>query len=81
MGDPQLFHRRPFASSGPPARAAAAPLEYIVLESDGPYNYRGLRLSPAMIPEAARVVAEIKGVPVERVLEAARRNSERLLYS
>ncbi len=60
--------------------ASEAPLDGIVLESDGPYNYRGLRLDPRLIPEAARIVAEIKGVGVEDVLEAARANSERLLY-
>jgi len=60
--------------------AREAPLEAIVFESDGPYEYRGLRLDPRMIPEAASTVAELKGVSVERVLEAASLNSERLLY-
>ncbi len=59
--------------------AIEAPLEAIVFESDGPYNYRGLRLDPRMIPEAQRIVAGLKGVSVEEVAEAARINSERLL--
>ncbi|MEB2835815.1 MAG: TatD family hydrolase [Desulfurococcales archaeon] len=59
--------------------AAHTPLEYMVTESDGPYNYRGLRLSPAMIPETIKVIAEVKGVDPQEVEEAARRNAERLL--
>ena len=61
--------------------AEIVPLEALVLESDGPYNYKGLRLSPTMIPEAARIIAQLRGMSVETILEAARRNSERLLYS
>ncbi len=60
--------------------AEATPLERIVLESDGPYNYRGLRLSPLMIPESIRIIAELKGLDPMLVEETARRNSERLLY-
>ena len=59
--------------------AAHTPLEYMVTESDGPYNYRGLRLSPAMIPETVKLIAEIKGVNPQEVEEATRRNAERLL--
>ena len=59
--------------------AAETPLEAIVFESDGPYNYRGLRLDPRMIPEAQGIVAELKQVSVAEVAEAARINSERLL--
>ncbi len=61
------------------AIAKAVPLDYMVLESDGPYNYRGLRLTPLMIPEAIGIVAEEKGVAAEEVAEAAARNSESLL--
>jgi TatD DNase family protein len=59
--------------------AVASPLEGIVFESDGPYNYSGLRLSPLMIPEAVSIVAELKNVPEELVWENAARNSRRLL--
>ena len=60
--------------------AVEAPLEAIVFESDGPYNYRGLRLDPRMIPEAQEIVARLKGVGVDVVAEAARTNSEKLLH-
>lgn len=59
--------------------AEAAPLDHIVFESDGPYNYRGLRLSPTMIPDAIRDVAVIKGVDEEVVWSWATRNGARLL--
>ncbi|MCE4624619.1 MAG: TatD family hydrolase [Desulfurococcales archaeon] len=59
--------------------AEHTPLRGMVLESDGPYNYRGLRLNPLMIPEAAEFVARLKGVAREEVLEAAGQNSARLL--
>jgi len=60
--------------------AREAPLDAIVFESDGPYEYRGLKLDPRMIPEAASIVAELKGVSVEEVLAAAGASSEKLLY-
>ncbi len=61
------------------AIARAAPLDYIVTESDGPYNYRGLKLSPAMIPETINIIAKLKDTTPEAVEEAARRNAEKLL--
>ena len=61
--------------------AAHTPLEYMVTESDGPYNYRGLRLSPIMIPETIKIIAEIKGATPQEVGEATRRNAEKLLGS
>ena len=61
--------------------ARAAPLEGIVFESDGPYNYRGLRLNPTMIPEAVRIVAGLKGVSEDTVWYWASLNSSRLLMA
>jgi TatD DNase family protein len=61
------------------AIAREAPLEYIVTESDGPYNYRGLRLSPLMIPETIELIAKLKGVSAETVRKAVAENAERLL--
>ncbi|WP_460125710.1 TatD family hydrolase [Stetteria hydrogenophila] len=61
--------------------AREAPLGYIVLESDGPYNYRGLRLTPLLIREAVGIIARERGVSEQEVLEAARANSERLLHA
>ncbi len=60
--------------------AKKASLRYIVLESDGPYEYRGLRLTPLMVREAAREVAKIKNVGLDEVLEKALANSLYLLH-
>ncbi|MDK6028006.1 TatD family hydrolase [Ignisphaera sp. 4213-co] len=51
-----------------------APLESIVTESDGPYNYRGLVLGPAMLPELIALIAKIKNVDEKTVREAIWRN-------
>ena len=55
---------------------AKIPLDRIVIETDAPYcapvPYRGKVCEPAMIVETARILAQIKGVPLgelERVLE------------
>ena len=56
-----------------------APLEMMLVESDGPYEYRGLKLSPLMVPQVIGVIAELKGVPVADVEEAVRRNAVRVL--
>lgn len=61
--------------------AEYAPLDVIVFESDSPYNYRGLRLSPLMVRESIRIVASIKGVDPNTVLEYSVRNSSLLLGS
>jgi len=58
-----------------------APLDMLVFESDSPYNYRGLRLSPLMVRESVRIVAGIKGVDPNIVLEYSTRNSVWLLGS
>ncbi|NPA84413.1 MAG: TatD family hydrolase [Crenarchaeota archaeon] len=50
------------------------PLSRLITESDGPYNYRGLRLSPSLIPELTVKVAEVKGVSVESVVSVVRSN-------
>jgi len=55
--------------------AKAAPLDMIVFESDGPYEYRGLRLTPLMTRETVRIVAEMRGVDADRLAaEAAARS-------
>ena len=61
--------------------AERVPLESMVFESDGPYNYKGLRLDPIMIRETAEIVSKLKGVPQGEVLERVAWNSERLLYT
>lgn len=59
--------------------AERAPLESIVFESDGPYEYRGLRLSPIMVRETIAEVASMRGIEAEVLEEISRRNSERLI--
>ncbi len=45
----------------------AAPLQSILTESDGPYNYRGLNLNPLLIPELAAEIASLKNIPEDRL--------------
>ncbi|MGC9209871.1 MAG: TatD family hydrolase [Acidilobus sp.] len=59
--------------------AKAAPLEAIVLESDGPYEYHGLRLTPLMIPDLVKLVAQVKQIDHETAMRAFAHNSERAL--
>lgn len=44
-----------------------APLEMMLTESDAPYEYRGMRLDPSMIPEVVEHIARIKGLEPEDV--------------
>jgi len=57
----------------------AAPLEALVTESDGPYVYRGLKLGPELIEYLLARVAQIKGVGVEEIAKAVRRNFAKAL--
>ncbi|MDM7275616.1 MAG: TatD family hydrolase, partial [Thermoprotei archaeon] len=59
--------------------AATTPLEYIVFESDAPYNYRGLKLTPLMIKESIALVAKLKNTTQNHVEEIAELNSRKLL--
>ena len=59
--------------------ARATPLDYMVTESDGPYNYRGLRLNPAMIPQTIEEIARYHNTTPDRVAEAVALNARRLL--
>ncbi len=58
--------------------AREAPLNSLVVESDGPYRYRGLSLAPPMVRDAVRVIAEEKRLDVEEVREAVLGNTFRL---
>jgi TatD DNase family protein len=59
------------------------PLEHLVIETDSPYgapqSHRGKRNEPAYVVEAAKAIAEIKGVPVVSVAEATTASARRLL--
>ncbi len=54
-------------------------LACLAFESDGPYQYRGLYLTPDLIPETVRFVAEVRGVEPAELVAAAQENLERLL--
>jgi len=56
-----------------------AELDMIVTESDGPYNYRGLRLKPTMISDLMEFISNVKGVDRISLEEVIERNFERLL--
>lgn len=60
------------------AVAREAPLGMILLESDGPYEYRGITLEPPMVKDAANIVAEVKGLSVDDVWDAVSANFSRL---
>jgi len=58
------------------------PLEALVLETDSPYGapqpLRGKRNEPAFVVEAARKVAQVKGLTPEEVADATSANAKRL---
>ena len=60
----------------------AVPLERILIETDAPYlapePYRGKQNEPAYVERVAAKIAELKGIPIERVAEAATQNAETL---
>ena len=62
--------------------AAALPLEVLLLETDSPYGapqaFRGKRNEPAYLVEAARKLAELRGITVEEVAAATTANAKRL---
>lgn len=57
--------------------ASAARLENVLLESDAPYEYKGIRLSPHMVLETAELLASLRKIPVDEVLETVERNFTR----
>ncbi|MEM1691416.1 MAG: TatD family hydrolase [Thermofilaceae archaeon] len=59
--------------------AKRAPLSSITFESDGPYEYRGLHLTPSMIPEVVAIIAEERGLAADELTEVSRENLLRLL--
>ena len=59
--------------------AASIPLERIVLETDCPYMapepFRGRRSDSTMVPKMAEKIAELRGLPLETVAKATRKNA------
>lgn len=64
------------------AVAAWAPLEHVLVETDSPYltphPFRGTRNNPALVKLVGEKLAELKGIPVEQVMETTRKNCHRL---
>jgi TatD DNase family protein len=56
-----------------------APIDILLTESDAPYNYRGLTLTPDEIPAVLRIISDLKGVKVDEVTEAILKNFSRFL--
>lgn len=59
--------------------AKKAPLRALTFESDGPYEYRGLRLSPWMIPETVSLVAKERGLECSELIEISKYNITKFL--
>jgi TatD DNase family protein len=61
---------------------AGLPLDSLVLETDSPYgapqSHRGRRNEPAYVIEAAKQVAELHGLSLDRVADATTANARRL---
>lgn len=51
-----------------------APLDMILTESDGPYEYRGLKLAPDLIQRLVDEIALIKGLRPEEVVQEVYNN-------
>ncbi len=55
-----------------------APLNVIITESDAPYKYRGLEMSPELIKDTVKFLAEAKDMRMENVRASIYRNYLRL---
>lgn len=66
----------------PPAVAAFLPLDRLLLETDAPYMtpvpLRGQRNDSRRIALSAQRIADLRGIPVEEVLQAGLENAHRL---
>ncbi len=56
-----------------------APLEVLLTESDAPYRYKNIVLSPGMIPETVEYLAKNRGVNVEDLEKYLLDNAKKLL--
>lgn len=53
-------------------------LRHVLVESDAPYEYRGLQLTPKLIPRVLGFLAEIKGLRLEEVKATIEANFRKL---
>ena len=71
-----------FKNGGVPGAIADVPLDRIVLETDGPYlapaPHRGSRNEPAYVTLVVQRLAEVRGVPVEEIVERTTATATRL---
>ena len=58
--------------------AVAADRRILLLESDGPYEYRGMRLAPPLIEKTVEKLAELWKSPRDYVVEVVEENAKRL---
>jgi len=56
-----------------------ADLDILLTESDAPYDYRGMKLMPSLIPLSMDTVARIKGLSTDEVHEVIINNFKRLV--
>lgn len=56
-----------------------AELDMILTESDGPYNYRGMRLDPPAVKSLLEIIARTKGVEEEDAEKTVERNFSRFV--
>lgn len=81
-----LLKRGYFVSINPAMRiqrkhrniASRVDLSMVLTESDGPYEYRGLRLSPKLLPELVEEIANLRGVAPASIASAVEENFYRL---
>ncbi len=55
-----------------------APLDIILTESDAPYRYRGLEMSPELVKDTIKFLAEAKDISISNVRASIYRNYLRL---
>jgi TatD DNase family protein len=64
------------------AVVSSTPLDSLIVETDSPYGapqaFRGKRNEPAFVVEAARQIAEVKGLALQEVADATTANARRL---
>ena len=62
--------------------AQFVPLDRLLIETDSPYlapmPHRGKTNNPSYVPYVAKLIAELKGQPIEAIAEATSRNFEQL---